>query len=142
DRAGAVKRLMRSDLISFVVLTGPERASLDEGLFFHERLAEESMPFGCFVVNRTRRPFTSDPVATASKLRAATSSDRDAIEPLVRNFERYHVLASRDAAEIAKTRTLLGDTALRQVPDFEEDIHDLRGLHRYADHLLAADSPS
>ena len=147
ERAGAVKKLMRSAEISFVILTGPQQASLNEGLYFHERLAEDGMPFGAFVVNRTRQAFTDDPERTSAEFRVALSEEgiagflpapeRTALgDRLLRNFEHYHQLAARDQSAIASVQDYFTADTFRQVPDFDEDIHDLSGLSRYADHLL------
>jgi len=148
NRAASVKDLMRSDAISFIVLTGPERASLNEGLFFQSRLAEESMPFGSFVVNRVRQPFATvsendlaafrHDLLNHADLQSLPAAERQVLaDELLKNYERYHTLAARDAAEIARVREALPGLTVREIPDFEEDIHDLVGLHRYGTHLLS-----
>ena len=146
SRAGAVKRLMRSDEVAFVVLTGPESASLDEGLYLTERLRAETMPFGAFVVNRVRRSFGHTGDALRADLRQALTAapalraeppvvlghTADAVADAV---SAYEVLVRRDAAAIATLDARLPGESIVVVPDFDEDVHDLAGLYRYGGHL-------
>lgn len=128
DRAAAVKRFMRSDEIAFLVITGPERASIDEGLFLRERLVADRMPFASFLVNRTRLP-----VDDAGPLEDETP---EVLAALRHAAERMGVLAARDARELARLDKALGHQALR-IPESADDICALRDLHRYAGTVLA-----
>ncbi len=136
DRASEVKRLMRSDEVAFVILTGPERASVDEGLFFYRRLQREGMPFGAFVMNRLRRSFGPTDDALEADFKAAFVSDApenaDLAARILTNARNYQTLVTRDARELERLKQELaeGDLAVA-VQDFEEDIHDLGGLHRF-----------
>src|SRR5580704_17641734 len=56
ERAKVVEAALRSPDVSFVLVTSPAPMSLEEVMFFSERLAEASMPRGAFVVNRYRLP--------------------------------------------------------------------------------------
>ena len=150
DRAAEVKRMMRSDEVSFIVLTGPERASIEEGLFFQRRLADQDMPFGAFVVNRARRPFGPvggsvsqdfrEHLLTHPSLADVPEETRALVaDHVLDRFGKYAVLVERDQAEIARLRaTLPEDARLEVVADFEEDVHDLRGLHRFGETLVAS----
>src|SRR5262249_32743117 len=52
ERARDVDTLLRDDKLGFVLVAAPEPAAVEEALFFHERLAQQRMPFVGFVVNR------------------------------------------------------------------------------------------
>jgi anion-transporting ArsA/GET3 family ATPase len=54
QRAAIVEAALRSPEVSFVLVTSPAPMSIQEVLFFSERLAEAHMPRGAFVVNRFR----------------------------------------------------------------------------------------
>src|SRR5687768_426733 len=61
ERAGRVQALLRDPRSAFVLVAAPARTSLEEALFFHERLRDARMPFVAFIVNRVH----PDPAAAA-----------------------------------------------------------------------------
>ena len=144
DRAAAVKELMRSPELGAFILTSPEHSSIDEGLYLYERLTAETMPFGAFIVNRARAKSAplSDELSQLVQRQIAGCEGpgvdlQSLTTRLLDNHRRYQVLAARDEREVTRLRQRLGpERSVHLVPDFEEDIHDLAGLHRYATHLL------
>src|SRR3954449_1221551 len=54
ERAAAVKAVLADPSTTFLVVTSPEPAPVDEAIFFHGKLAEAGMPFGGLVVNRVQ----------------------------------------------------------------------------------------
>ncbi len=131
NRAGAVKRLMHSDEVAFVILTAPTSSSMEEGLFFHARLEDEGLPFGAFVVNRVHQRKTDLSEKTEARLRQELQNDA-LTDALIAAAASYDTLADRDRRCIEDLRERLGpDATLHVVPDFDEDIHDLDGLNRY-----------
>jgi anion-transporting ArsA/GET3 family ATPase len=141
NRAGAVKQLMRSPEVAFVILTGPGRPSIDEGLFFYERLAAENLPFGAFVVNRARRDFGAiDPDTEARFLDDFPNGPL--ADRIIEHARNYQTLVRRDLRELRRLTEHLGpEIDVFLVPDFDEDIHDLEGLARYGKTLAAAVRP-
>ena len=149
ERAAEVKKIFRSDDVSFVVLSGPDPYTIDEGLFFAEKLRTEQMPFGAFVVNRVRERFLpadlppniDDRVAEsmlevpALQLQSAEIVRRIA-RKLVAAWEDHRMLAQADAKQLDRLRKALGDGAIHTVPYFPRDVHDLIGLHNFEDHLF------
>jgi len=149
ERADKVKQLLSSSDSSFIVLTGPEQASMNEGLFFRDALIEASMPLGAFVVNRIREPFgpvdkllakdfEADVMGEESLALHRASTRKKVSRAALNHFEQYQTLVLRDAANLAKLRGML-DTQppLVSVPDFDQDIHSLRGLYEYGRCLCA-----
>ena len=136
ERAAAVKKFMRSPEIAFVVLTGPERGSISEGLYIHERLVSEKMPFGAFIVNRVHRDLGGDPERAGDALQLEPAAGAALVTALTQGAERYGALVARDRAEIARLDEKLGEPVHR-VPEFTDDVCDLADLHRYATHLLS-----
>src|SRR5205814_10147291 len=51
-RAHEVFQVLRGPDVAFVLVCSPEPLSIDEALFFHDRLVASQMPLGAFVVNR------------------------------------------------------------------------------------------
>ena len=53
---------------------------------------------------------------------------------MAENFRDYHVLARRDARNVARLEAELGGDPLLLVPHLDDDVHDIDGLlqmHRY-----------
>lgn len=149
ERAAEVKKIFRSEDVAFVVLSGPDPYTIDEGLFFAEKLRTERMPFGAFVVNRVRERFLpadlpagiDERVAEAMlavpalQLQSAEIVRRIA-RKLVRAWEDHRKLAQADAKQLARLRSAIGDTTVHTVPYFPRDVHDLVGLHHFETHLF------
>src|SRR5688500_7695547 len=54
ERADRVKKLLGDPETTFLLVTSPERDPVEETIYFHRRLKEQSLPFGGLVVNRAR----------------------------------------------------------------------------------------
>src|SRR3954470_14019740 len=54
ERATAVKAVLSDPATTFLVITSPEPAPVDEAIFFHAKLREAGMPFGGLIVNRVQ----------------------------------------------------------------------------------------
>jgi len=144
DRAGAVKALMHSEQVAFLILTGPERSSIEEGRFFQRRLYEDRMPFGAFIVNRAHQAECALDPTLAQSFRDSLADTPTLADRVIADVSNYNVLATRDRLEIQRLREELGDQAARLfvVPDFEEDIHDLASLYRYGQQLAQSKAVS
>ena len=130
ERAAKVHALLRRDDSGFVLVAGPTPSSLDEALYFHQRLEERAMPFVCFVVNRLH------PVARTTSARgAAADVDDDLGERLVEVFRDYGRLARAEAKEVARLEEETGSAPVT-VPELEGDVHDLDGLFEVGGLLL------
>src|SRR5205814_2096747 len=79
ERAGRVRALLRSQHSGFVLVASPAPHTLEEALFFHQRLDENGMPFVAFVINRVH----PDPAAGFPATRAAADVEDDLAEALV-----------------------------------------------------------
>ncbi len=81
ERAEGVKALLQDPATTFLVVTSPERESVEEAIFFRRKLRESSMPFGGLIVNRVHeldaRPGTA-PVARGGRGRAQRGARRAA----------------------------------------------------------------
>ena len=149
QRAGQVKQLLSAEDTRFVVLSGPEQASMNEGLFFRDALLEANMPLGAFVVNRVRVPFgpndsnlskdfTNDLVDEESLSIHRAASRKKVSKAALNHFEQYQTLVQKDARNIERLQTMLdSQPPMVRVPDFDEDIHSLRALYEYGRILCA-----
>jgi anion-transporting ArsA/GET3 family ATPase len=143
QRAGMVEAALRSPEVSFVLVTSPAPMSIQEVLFFSERLEAASMPRGAFVVNRFRVP---PPGADAPP------SAKDAAEAVARHGLRLEddapgrlVHAHADAVRLSSLDALhvrslderaKGRVPIVRVPELASDVHDLRNLGEVAEMLM------
>ena len=56
---------------------------------------------------------------------------------MAQNFDDYHVLARRDAQNIARLSASLDGTSPLLVPHLDDDVHDIAGLLRVRRFLFA-----
>ena len=121
ERAGRVHALLRQKDSGFVLVAGPTAGSLDEALYFHDRLDEQDMPFVGFIVNRLHPP------APASARGPAPEIDDDLGDRLVEVFKDYGRLSRAEAKQVARLEAETGAAPIT-VPELEGDVHDLDGL--------------
>lgn len=141
QRAADVSELLHGAEVGFVIVTTPDRRSVNQAQLFCERLRGDGLEVGAVVVNRmhVHRPVDLEAEAVVSRLRkrgleAASASELAAL--LLQNHARALALAAADANLVAELVALCGeDHPYVQVPLLEDDIHDIAGLARLAVHL-------
>ncbi|MBW2733700.1 MAG: ArsA family ATPase [Deltaproteobacteria bacterium] len=71
QRAAEVTKLLKGEEVGFVIITTPDRRSIDQAQLFSERLAADGLAVGAVVVNRVHlhRPLTLDATQAAQRLR-------------------------------------------------------------------------
>jgi hypothetical protein len=125
--------------------------SIDEVLFFHDRLTEASMPRGAFVVNRFRCPpplastvpSEADVSAAAIRRGLAFGTRRPGIEDdaparLARAHADAKRLASLDASYVEKLEKHAGPgVPVVRVPELPTDVRDLASLNDVASTLMS-----
>jgi len=143
-RAARVEATLRSPEVSFVLVTSPAPMSIQEVLFFSDRLAEANMPRGAFVVNRFRMPppcADSPPSiegATEAVARHALALEDDGPERLVRAHADAVKLAGLDALHVRLLdERAKGGVPIVRVPELASDVHDLPMLGLVAETLMA-----
>ncbi len=136
ERAARVHALLRAASSGFVLVAGPSPLALEEALFFHRRLEEKQMPFVAFVVNRVHL----DPAREAGPLRRTRLSLEPGLaERLAETLREQQVLAGVERRAIARLEVDTREKPLL-VPELEQDVHDLRGLHGFGE--LIFDGPA
>ena len=129
ERAERVHALLRHPSSGFVLVAGPSPLALEEALYFQRRLAEKSMPFVAFVINRVHL----DPARETLPRRRDRATVEPALEArLLQTLREQQVLAGVERRAIAR---LSVDTRERPVlvPELDQDIHDLRGLAAFGE---------
>lgn len=143
ERAQTVEAKLRSSEVSFVLVTSPAPPSIQEVLFFADRLAASQMPRGAFVVNRFRlppsgadSPPTERDAADAIAARGL-SLEEGAPARLVRAHSDAVLLAALDALHVSKLAGRAdGQVPIVRVPELATDVHDLRALGELAAKLM------
>jgi anion-transporting ArsA/GET3 family ATPase len=137
ERATRVNELLADRRTSFVLVTSPRSAAVDEAVFFHRRLRERHMPFGAAVVNRMTmisEPGDDDVADDLEALLGERLGGR-----VGANFEDYRLIADTDRANLERLERELGSQPMILVPHLLDDVHDAEGLARMNEYLFAAD---
>jgi anion-transporting ArsA/GET3 family ATPase len=140
DRARAVEALLADESTAFVLVASPRRDTVEEARFFAAKLAQGGIAVQALVVNRMQPHFGTG-TATATQARA-DELDGTAIEPHLRNLAEMQAVAEREEHHLAGLAAEVAPAPVIRVPLLASDVHDLDGLGRVADHLLAADGLS
>jgi anion-transporting ArsA/GET3 family ATPase len=143
QRAQAVQKALRSPEVAFVLVTSPAPMSIQEVLYFSERLEEHHMPRGAFVVNRFRmppphagEPIPLDDAAAATQAREL-KLDEDAPERLCKAHSDATKLAALDAYYVRQLDArVAGNVPITRVPELASDVHDLGLLDKVAQLLV------
>jgi anion-transporting ArsA/GET3 family ATPase len=155
ERAHAVERLLHDRRTSFVVVTTLEGAPLREAQFFCEALTERDFHLGALVLNKVLPEFLrstdgraaadavlADPDAAAVALAGLgipeledTEHTARVLRTVANSFRDYAIVASREV----ELRDELGRVpdVVATIPALEDDVHDIEGLARIGEHLLA-----
>ena len=154
-RAHGVERLMHDRRTGFVVVTTLEGAPLREAEFFCSELTARDFHLGAMVLNRVMPDWLLDPAVATAAERVVDEVDRIAaslaavgapaladpvrttrvLRTAAESFENFEVVAAREAELRAELSRL--PEVVATVPTFTEDVHDVAGLWRVAEGLLA-----
>ncbi|MEO6952528.1 MAG: ArsA-related P-loop ATPase [Polyangia bacterium] len=147
ERAQRVYAVLRAPDVAFVLVSSAEAMSIDEALFFLERLEAAKLPLGGFVVNRVHPgrppipPFTREELVAKLTARAELKGlQPDDIVQLASDLERTHreldTLAHVDHLQVERLRSRT-KAPIVEIPLFEEDVYDLPALGRLLTYLAA-----
>ena len=136
ERAARVHELLRSPAAGFVLVASPAAFTLNEAVYFRERLREARMPFVATVVNRVHEP--ARPLRRGAP--QVRNLDAGLAEKLVAVFEDQQRLSRAESASIASLEEGTGGAVIR-VPEQEADVHDIRGLAEVAASIFAEERP-
>jgi anion-transporting ArsA/GET3 family ATPase len=139
-RARRVQEMLTADTTAFLLVTSAQAEAIEETIWFRRTLEESGLPFAGAIVNRVHHDMLGD--AEPDELDAALQK---ALGPelagrVAENFHDYHVLAHRDAGNIARLETELDGRPMLLVPHLDDDVHDIEGLLRMHGYLFASDA--
>ena len=143
ERAARVESALRGSEVAFVLVTSASPPSIQEVLYFSERLDEAHMPRGAFVVNRFHLPppHAADAITTADAngiiVARGLHLEEDAPERFVTAHADAVKLAALDARHLRVLTSGAGKTPVVRVAELETDVHDLELLTRLGDVLMS-----
>jgi len=139
ERATRVHTLLREPSSGFVLVAAPAPLALEEALYFHRRLTEKEMPFLAFVVNRVHPDPGRQAAGPRGRSRASVLSPLAA--KLVQTFREQQTLARVERRAVARLEVDAREVPIL-VPEFEQDVHDVKGLAAFAETILPNDRPA
>src|SRR5439155_23006911 len=136
ERTRGVASLLRDPTTAFMIVTSPEHEAAREAVFLSDRLAAAGMSRGGLIVNRVH--FDGLDGHSAEQVRSDLAPELGAslAARVAANLADFDVLARRDSATIARLSEELQEHDPLLVPDLGEDVQDLAGLARVAEHLF------
>jgi len=147
ERAGRVQELLRSPKTGVVVVHAPEEATLREAARFDEQLQKSGHSVIAFVANRVHLRANFDAKEAHKNLEETLLSDpaverfgarsrRSLLKKLVALDSNMGFLSEQDHRSLERIRARASrhepPVPLFLIPHFQEDIHDLDGLNRFA----------
>jgi anion-transporting ArsA/GET3 family ATPase len=140
ERARSVAADLRGDDVAYVLVTTPAPMSIQEVLFFSERLEQQGMHRDVFVVNRVHQA----PHARSTEAQAQEAIDQlglhldevDGASRLVSALDDETRQAELDASHLLRLQMALSEMAPKplrlDVPALPYDVHDLKTLAEVA----------
>jgi hypothetical protein len=90
------------------------------------------------VVNRVHHDMLGDAEPDHLDVALADAIGPELARTVAQNFHDYHVLARRDAHNVARLEAELDGQPLLLVPHLDDDVHDVEGLARVQRYLFAS----
>jgi anion-transporting ArsA/GET3 family ATPase len=139
-RARQVQDMLTAETTAFLLVTSAQAEAIDETIWFRRTLEESGLPFAGAVVNRVHHDVLGDGEPDALDAALAKALGPELATRVAQNFYDYHVLARRDAANIARLEEELDGRPMVLVPHLDGDVHDIEGLLRMHRYLFASDA--
>jgi anion-transporting ArsA/GET3 family ATPase len=132
SRASAVHDLLADPSTAYVLVTSARPDSVAEAGYFADKLAEREVEVAALVVNRIAPSFGN----TDPKDDPGTDHVVPGLESLEANLAELNAVAAREETAYAGLAARVAPAPVGRIPLFGEDVHELTGLRRAADHLF------
>jgi anion-transporting ArsA/GET3 family ATPase len=127
-RAADVGALLRDPATGFLIVTSPERAPLDEAIFFASELERLGMRRCGVILNRVHHLDQSGPDVALMANRLQDTLGRSLACRVAQTHADVQVLAHRDQAALQRLRDALDEMDPVCLADRESDVHDIAAL--------------
>lgn len=130
--AEGVRALLKSDQASFLLVTSPDQAALEDARYFRDRIHAMGLPFAGFVLNRSW--VRTDGLVSPDTLGAGASAElRSALDKLMRLAQVEQSRVERDRELLARLSREIPPSAFAiATPYLGEAIEDVKGLAQLA----------
>jgi len=141
---------------TFLIVTTPNRISLEETKYILSKLSDNQLPLGGFIVNKLHRLSQDEnqsfepPDAIHAEEFFTNLQSRDGGAPekwsdykplLIKLIEHYHRASHLARSELSIVKEIRAEapagTIIKALPFFDRDIYDLKGLSLVNDHLFS-----
>jgi anion-transporting ArsA/GET3 family ATPase len=141
ERARRVNELLADPRTCFLVVCGPQGEPIEEAVYFHRKLVEAKLPFGGVIVNRVHFDAELDTEPGEDVVEELTQAleDEDLATRAAASLADYSALAARDRRNIERLTAELRARRVIEVPELDEDVHDLAGLMEINRYLFATE---
>ena len=136
ERTRGVAALLRATQTCFLIVSSPEPEPAQEARYLAERLSAAGMAGARLIVNRAHLDGLGEHSETqAHELIASALGERLGAR-VAANLADFDALARRDRDTISELAAAIGERDPIVVPHLDEEVQDLLGLARVAEHLL------
>ena len=129
SRASAVHELLADPATAYVLVTSARPDAITEAGFFADKLSERDVAVAALVVNRIAPSFGGGAGAGPPPL--------PGMGALEANLTELNAMAEREERAFAGLAAQVSPAPVGRIPLFGQDVHELAGLQRAADHLFA-----
>lgn len=136
ERAAAVRELLADPATAFLIVASPERAPIEEAIFFGRRLAAGGLHCRGLIVNRFHPATGTDGDEAATAARLAPTLGPVLAAKVARAQADLDGLARRDEHALRRLAEALPGSPAICLTDREADVHDIPELLDLCDELL------
>jgi anion-transporting ArsA/GET3 family ATPase len=136
SRASAVHELLSDPATAYVLVTSARPDAVAEAGFFAEKLAERDVTVAALVVNRIAPSF-GDGASGGGEGGDGSGEAPSALAVLEANLAELNAVAAREEAAFSGLAAQVAPAPVGRIPLFGQDVHELAGLQRAAEHLFA-----
>jgi anion-transporting ArsA/GET3 family ATPase len=137
ERTRGVAALLRGPQTAFLIVTSPEGEPAKEAVFLAEKLSAAEMHDGELIVNRVHDAGLDGHSAREVQELLAPELGEQLAARVAANLADFDTLVARDEAVISRLSGALSGRRAILVPHLDEDVQDLLGLSKIAEHLFA-----
>lgn len=125
-RSQEVMALLSCPETVFLAIASPMYITMREARFLYERLETAHIPFGGFIINRVHRSYPDPPVITHE---VSDRLSRALNVRLIENYSNFQEMGKSDRSAVKALKDLVGShVPIEQIPRFDDEVHDLKGL--------------
>jgi anion-transporting ArsA/GET3 family ATPase len=133
ERAQKVELLLHDEETGFLLISAPQPIPLREATYFYHKIEEYRFPFSGFIFNRVQ-PLPASATKLPAGLPSIAKGEYSEIQFL---FKSLHQRDLNEIKNFKKQITVQDDLFFKMVPQFDHDIHDLKGLYELGINLFA-----